>query len=100
MTETTSKDASYSSGGGIAWEGSLVGSQNPENLGYRYSSVHKRYKRNTDDEEAESKLPSNIVVQFQDPEGTQVANRLDLPCAFGRHHGAYLVVSANLLENG
>ena len=77
MTETT-KDASFQ-GGGIAWAGSLVGSENPKNLGYRYSTPHKRYRRSVEDDELEKRLPSNIVVQFKNRQGDEVANHLDLP---------------------
>ena len=56
-----------------------MGSQNPKNLGYRYSTPHKRYKHTNADKEAEKKLPSNIVVQFKNRQGEQVANHLDLP---------------------
>lgn len=75
---TSTKDASFQ-GGGIAWAGSLVGSQNPKNLGYRYSTPHKRYKRSDQDEELEKQLPSNIVVQFKNRQGDDVAHHLDLP---------------------
>jgi ribosome assembly protein 4 len=74
---TDNNDSSFQ-GGGIAWAGSLVGSQNPKNLGYRYSSAHKRYKKSGENEE-EKQLPSNIVVQFKNRQGEQVANHLDLP---------------------
>lgn len=79
MTEnTTINDASYQKGG-IAWAGSLVGSQNPKNLGYRYSTPHKRYKKSGEEDDASSQLPSNIVVQFKNRQGDEVANQLDLP---------------------
>jgi ribosome assembly protein 4 len=73
---TTASDASFQ-GGGIAWAGSLVGSQNPKNLGYRYSTPHKRYKKAN--EETSSELPSNIVVQFKNRQGEEVASQLDVP---------------------
>lgn len=65
--------------GGIAWAGSLVGSQNPNNLGYRYSHAHKRYKRTDDNEEEDNTLPSNVVVQFKNREGEEVGNLIDIP---------------------
>jgi len=78
MTEDPAKvDA-----GGIAWAGSLVGSQRPDNLGFRYS--HKRYKRASDADGGDgvgdaSTLPTSVVVQFKDREGTEVGNLVDLP---------------------
>lgn len=67
--------------GGIAWAGSLVGSENPNNLGYRYSNPLKRYKKagseNTDD--VEDEFPSNMVVQFQNRQGDELANSMDIP---------------------
>ena len=67
--------------GGIAWAGSLVGSENPNNLGYRYSNPSKRYRKagQTDDDDAEKELPTNLVVQFQNRQGEELANNLDLP---------------------
>ena len=65
--------------GGIAWAGSLVGSKNPNNLGYRYSHAHKRYKKSTDGEDADKSLPSSVVVQFKDREGKEVGNLIDIP---------------------
>ena len=64
--------------GGIAWAGSLVGSENPNNLGYRYSNPAKRYRR-AGDETEETNLPTNLVVQFQNREGQELANNLDVP---------------------
>lgn len=66
--------------GGIAWGGSLVGSTNPNNLGYRYSHAHKRYKK-ADDENAlqDDALPSSLVVQFQNREGDEVGGHIDVP---------------------
>jgi len=66
--------------GGIAWAGSLVGSQNPNNLGYRYSHAHKRYRRaNEDENEVDKSLPSNVVVQFKSRDGEEVGNLIDIP---------------------
>ena len=79
MTENPKRE----NAGGIAWAGSLVGSQRPDNLGFRYS--HKRYKRASDldkgedDGEGSSALPANVVVQFKDREGTEVGNLVDIP---------------------
>jgi ribosome assembly protein 4 len=66
--------------GGIAWGGSLVGSKNPHNLGYRYSTPHKRFRRGDDAEGAEKPdLPTNLVVQFSNRQGEELAGNLDLP---------------------
>ena len=75
---STSNDAKRS--GGIAWAGSLVGSQNPNNLGFRYSTPTKRYRAATaPDNENGRELPTNIQVQFQNREGDELAETLDLP---------------------
>ncbi|KAI2506839.1 hypothetical protein MHU86_7624 [Fragilaria crotonensis] len=65
--------------GGIAWAGSLVGSQNPNNLGYRYSHAHKRYKKATNDDQEDDALPANMVVQFRNREGQELGKTLDIP---------------------
>ncbi len=71
--------------GGIAWAGSLVGSENPNNLGYRYSNPLKRYKRagnaggDGDDDGESNDLPSNLVVQFHNRQGEELASPLDVP---------------------
>lgn len=65
-------------GGGIAWAGSLVGSQNPQNLGYRYSHAHKRYKKSGDDD-VDDTLPASVVVQFKNLQGEEVGNLIDIP---------------------
>ena len=68
--------------GGIAWAGSLVGATNPNNLGYRYSHAHKRYKRDnkgTDGEDQDENLPSSVVVQFKNREGEEVGDQIDIP---------------------
>ena len=69
--------------GGIAWAGSLVGSQNPNNLGYRYSHAHKRYKKanESENDKEDDNLPSNVVVQFKNKEGEEVGNLIDIPTA-------------------
>lgn len=72
MTESSTNNA-----GGIGWAGSLVGSQNPDNLGYRYSTPCKRFRRSDDDKEQD--LPSNLVVQFQNRQGQSLGDALDLP---------------------
>ena len=67
--------------GGIAWSGSLVGSQNPDPnaLGYRYSHAHKRYKR-SNDEDTDATIPANVVVKFQNREGQELGDvPLDIP---------------------
>lgn len=78
-------DGSFSTNGkrtgGIAWAGSLVGSQNPKSLGYRYSTASKRYKRvgENGEEDDELNLPSNLVVTFQNRQGETVGQQLDVP---------------------
>jgi ribosome assembly protein 4 len=62
--------------GGIAWGGSLVGSENPNNLGYRYSTATKRYRVV---EDTPTSLPSNLQIQFQNREGQELAGILDVP---------------------
>jgi len=70
---------SNESKGGIAWSGSLVGSTNPNNLGYRYSHAHKRYKQVKDGiEESNASVPSSVVVQFKNREGKELANHIDV----------------------
>lgn len=70
--------------GGIAWAGSLVGSQNPNApTGYRYSTVSKRYKVEGSDPDNKDgrELPTNIQVRFQNRQGEELqdAATLDLP---------------------
>jgi len=72
-TITTTKDSTQK--GGIVWGGSLVGSQNPSNLGYQYSH-NKRFKLITDKED--NNLPSNVVIQFQNKEGQDVGTLIDV----------------------
>ncbi|KAL3941113.1 MAG: hypothetical protein SGBAC_004475 [Bacillariaceae sp.] len=64
--------------GGIAWAGSLVGSENPKNLGYRYSNPLKRFRKEGEIEE-EHKLPTNLVIQFRNRQGEELADNLDVP---------------------
>jgi len=66
--------------GGIAWAGSLVGSENPRNLGYRYSNPLKRYKK-ADDKITDDKndFPPNLVVKFQNRQGDELASSIDVP---------------------
>mmetsp|Transcript_94093 Transcript_94093/g.271972 ORF Transcript_94093/g.271972 Transcript_94093/m.271972 type:complete len:538 (+) Transcript_94093:25-1638(+) len=65
--------------GGIGWQnGSLVGSENPANFGYRYSNPTKRYRRSGDEEE-DKQLPANVVVQLQNRQGEDLANHMDIP---------------------
>ena len=71
--------------GGIAWSGSLVGAANPQNLGYRYSTATKRYKRSAHGATGDgsnpdaNNLPSSLVVQFNNRDGDSVGNQVDLP---------------------
>ena len=88
--------------GGIAWAGSLVGSENPNNLGYRYSNPLKRYKKAGDNTEGSEDdgpaFPSNLVVQFQNRQGDELASSLDIPTHSTIDDLQALVHS--LLENG
>jgi ribosome assembly protein 4 len=73
-------NASASTAGGIAWAGSLVGVNNPNNLGYRYSTPSKRYRTTLDDgDDASRDVPTNIQVQFRNRQGEDLAQTLDLP---------------------
>ena len=71
--------------GGIAWAGSLVGSRNPDNLGYRYSTPSKRYRTSVNDESGGvaggegRELPNNIQIQLRNRNGESLAETLDLP---------------------
>ena len=79
MTDKSSSD--QKNAGGIAWAGSLVGSKNPNNLGYRYSTPTKRYRTSkaADGDESQRELPNNIQVQFKNRQGEELAETLDLP---------------------
>jgi ribosome assembly protein 4 len=70
-------------GGGIAWAGSLVGSRNPQApLGYRYNTVHKRYKYNDDASNnlnAARELPENIQIRFRNRQGVELPETYDIP---------------------
>ena len=92
--------ASAESAGGIAWQsGSLMGINNPANFGYRYSTVHKRYKLSSenDDNNENQDLPSNIVVQFKNRDGDEVGDQMDLPIS---SHGNQLSsLIHTLIEN-
>jgi ribosome assembly protein 4 len=68
---------------GIAWAGSLVGSQNPNNnLGYRYSTPSKRYRSAASEgDDNQRELPSNLQIQFQNRQGEDLAETLDVPTA-------------------
>ena len=63
--------------GGIAWAGSLVGSQNPNNLGYRYSTPSKRY-RVVEEASGVRSLPTNIQIQLRNRQG-EALETLDVP---------------------
>lgn len=70
--------------GGIGWAGSLVGSRNPENLGYRYSTPSKRYRTsggssNVGGGGKQRELPNNIQIQLRNRNGEDLAETLDLP---------------------
>eukprot|EP00581_Thalassiosira_minuscula_P033481 CAMPEP_0183769370 /NCGR_PEP_ID=MMETSP0739-20130205/21475_1 /TAXON_ID=385413 /ORGANISM="Thalassiosira miniscula, Strain CCMP1093" /LENGTH=604 /DNA_ID=CAMNT_0026008945 /DNA_START=36 /DNA_END=1850 /DNA_ORIENTATION=+ len=84
---------------GVAWTGgSLVGSLNPNNHGFRVSdgaggyiitNTHKRYKRSRRDaegnivDEEDDEIPGNIVVQFSNREGESVGEAMDVPTNAG-----------------
>jgi len=66
--------------GGLAWAGSLVGSKNPENLGYRYSTPSKRYRlQETNDDQ--KNIPTNLQVALVNRQGETLGETLDLPTA-------------------
>jgi ribosome assembly protein 4 len=111
----TTKDLS-----GVAWAtagGSLVGSLNPNNFGYRTSDGHggyiitgsnKRYKRVRRDADGHilqdndcmddvDDIPGNIVVQFRDMEGVPVGQAMDVPTNAGGDELGLLIHS--LLNN-
>jgi ribosome assembly protein 4 len=73
-------------GGGIAWAGSLVGSQNPKApTGYRYSTISKRYKYDDHGNENDSnkndarEIPTNIQIRFQNRQGVELQETYDVP---------------------
>ena len=88
---------------GVAWTGgSLVGSLNPLNHGYRTSdgkggyiitNTHKRYKRTRRDAdgniveeggiEDDDDIPGNIQIQFSNREGESVGQSMDVPTSAG-----------------
>jgi ribosome assembly protein 4 len=93
IATTTTKNLS-----GVAWTGgSLVGSLNPLNHGYRTSdgkggyvvtNTHLKYKRARrdvdgnivqDDDGIDDDAPGNIVVQFRNGDGMEVGNVMDVP---------------------
>jgi ribosome assembly protein 4 len=80
MSTTASDDEKKK---GIAWAGSLVGSQNPKNtLGYRYSTPSKRYRSaESENDDGRRELPGNLQIQFQNRQGQELAGTLDVPTA-------------------
>jgi ribosome assembly protein 4 len=78
MSATTELTMEEKKTGGIAWAGSLVGVNNPNNLGYRYSTLSKRY-RVEEDPNQPRELPTNIQIQFQNRQGEDLSETLDLP---------------------
>jgi len=102
---------------GVAWTtgGSLVGSLNPNNVGYRtsdgrggyiISSTGKRYKRikrdadgniiDNDENDDDDEIPGNIVVQFSNRDGELVGEAMDVPTSAGSEELGTLIRS--LLE--
>lgn len=65
--------------GGIAWAGSLVGSKNPNSLGYRYSTPSKRYRAAPSEDDGNRELPSNLQIQFRNRQGEDLEETLDIP---------------------
>lgn len=84
-SEQQQTSAAVGSSGGVAWAGSLVGSQNPQApTGYRYSTPSKRYRivQNGDEDAAQQQqqLPNNLQVQFCNRQGQELSDTvLDLP---------------------
>ena len=97
---------------GVAWTGgSLVGSLNPANQGYRtadgkggyiISNTHKRYKRTRRDADGniidendiqDDDIPGNVVVQFRDREGETVGEAMDVPTSAGTEELGTLIRS-------
>ncbi|KAL9184680.1 hypothetical protein ACHAXT_012650 [Thalassiosira profunda] len=94
---------------GVAWTGgSLVGSLNPSNHGYRtadgqggyiINNSHKRYKRTRRDaagnivDEEEDDIPGNVVVQFSNRDGENVGEAMDVPTNAGSDELGTLVRS-------
>eukprot|EP01082_Thalassiosira_pseudonana_P012165 g10920.t1 g10920 contig45:58034-59839(-) len=97
---------------GVAWTGgSLVGSLNPINHGYRTSdgnggyiitNTHKRYKKTSrrdkdgnlvDDGDDEDDVVGNVVVQFSNKEGDTVGDAMDVPTSAGSDELATLIRS-------
>ncbi|GKY94921.1 hypothetical protein MPSEU_000457000 [Mayamaea pseudoterrestris] len=80
MTDDASIRAAKNAGG-IAWEGSLMGAQNPKNFGFRYSTPSKRYRFADDDNDDKNgrQLPTNLQIQFQNRLGEELAQTLDVP---------------------
>ncbi|KAL7533072.1 hypothetical protein ACHAXR_005027 [Thalassiosira sp. AJA248-18] len=104
-TNAKTKDLS-----GVAWTGgSLVGSLNPVNHGFRVSdgnggyiitNTHKRYKRtrrdaegNIVEEDVDDDIPGNIVVQFCNREGESVGEAMDVPTSAGSDELGMLIRS-------
>lgn len=79
MAQPTAEPPSNDNGktGGIAWAGSLVGSENPSNLGYRYSTPSKRYRLVQSKQDGRD-LPANLQIQFRNRQGSELET-LDLP---------------------
>ncbi|KAL7444186.1 hypothetical protein ACHAXH_007095 [Discostella pseudostelligera] len=87
---------------GVAWTGgSLVGSLNPNNHGYRTSDGHGGYiitgSSIEDTDNGEDDIPGNIVVQFRDMEGKTVGQAMDVPTNAGGDELGMLIHS--LLNN-
>ncbi|KAL7488978.1 hypothetical protein ACHAW6_014557 [Cyclotella cf. meneghiniana] len=83
---------------GVAWTGgSLVGSLNPSNHGYRtadgnggyiITNTHKKFKRSKRDADGnvlpdDDEVVANLVVQFCNREGETVGDAMDVPTSAG-----------------
>ena len=87
---TSASSEKNAAGGGIAWAGSLVGVNNPKNLGFRYSTPSKRYRLAAADPDGDGdgsggrELPSNLQIQFRSRSGEDLAATLDVPVPAAR----------------
>lgn len=78
-SEPNDTGSSDQNAGGIGWAGSLVGSKNPNNLGYRYSTPSKRYRAADSDNDGQRELPTNLQIQLQNRQGEELAETIDVP---------------------
>lgn len=74
-----SKQQSGAMKGEIAWGGSLVGSTNPSNLGYRTKRSKPSDAIDNGEFKEDDLLPSSIVVQFRNRDGEKCGGTIDVP---------------------